>query len=170
MSFKERYHFAKLALFNARLLSELAGSSNPAVARAVDVCAKKNGFQESVPLINQAVFLQMAYVCLVWLWEGVKLEKKESSLTNTLFDGEFNLPAVSVWEGQRKHEASEVLRLLRNAISHGRVHVSEGNFRFEDQKPDGSDKAALTISWAYLGQLCERVIHKLTSVAYPVRD
>ena len=168
MTFKERYHYGKLALFHSRLLHCLDTTVDAGVAKAVSDCAKNNGFSEPPPLVNQAVFLQMAYVCLVWLWESAQREDAEQRLIKALFDDEFTVPPPSAWEGNRNQDPLNTLRLIRNALSHGRVQVDDDNFRFEDERPGGSDNAALTVSWAYLGQLCERVIHKLTPIVYPL--
>ena len=173
MTLKERYHYAKLALFNAKLLLSLDTTTDPGVAKALNDCAKSIGFAERPPLINQAVFLQMAYVCLVWLWESAKAKNVDEDLAHALFDSEFPIPAEDAWEGERHKNKGpdnahvETVRLIRNALSHGRVQVDDKCFRFEDERKDGKDKASLTVSWGYLGQLCERVIHKLTPFAYP---
>jgi hypothetical protein len=109
----------------------------------------------------------MGYVSLVWLWESAKLHFVEGNLASQLFDDEFPLPAKAKWIANRDLNPSEVLRLIRNALSHGRVETTESDFIFNDHRPNGDDAAQLTVSWCFLGELCERVIHRLTPIIYP---
>jgi kynurenine formamidase len=71
----ERFHFAKLLLSQTRYLSELSYEldKNPDSRASEIYCVsmKESGHSVLPAPINQAVFLQMAYVNLVWLSEAL---------------------------------------------------------------------------------------------------
>ncbi len=102
---KGRYHFAKLALFNVRLLHSLQESGRP-VSDVVIKVAKENGMDEIPNLLHQGTFLQFAYTCLVWLWESAKLEKLDNALLDNFPDVakklDVFLPTDSKIKGKRK--------------------------------------------------------------------
>jgi len=78
---RDRYHFAKLALFNARLLGRFQSEEGGSVVRSIiEEEAKRNGMMETPSLVHQATFLQFSYICLVWLWESAKNAKLEIAL------------------------------------------------------------------------------------------
>ncbi len=64
-----------------------------------------------------------------------------------------------------------VIRLLRNALGHGRVKATDDSFEFSDQNTYGINPeqapTTLTVSWKQLGQISEAVIHSLTPVLWP---
>ncbi len=79
---RDRYHFAKLALFNVRLLGRLQDENSSFVRSIIKEIAERNGMIETPSLLNQTTFLQFSYICLVWLWESAKSAKLESALLN----------------------------------------------------------------------------------------
>jgi hypothetical protein len=166
---RERYHVATLTLFNVRLLHEIQQNTSPELNALVTLVAEKNGFQDTPQLLHQGTFFQVAYVCIVWLWESVKQLKIEEQ-----FLREFpcvaerlnvSLPAAEQIQGERNLNGwQQVLRLLRNALSHGKVKVDEENFVFSDwNRRDENAPTYLTLSWDDLGKISESCIHALTS-------
>jgi hypothetical protein len=176
---KDRYHFAKLELFNFRLLGRLQNASDVCEVNNLIVDeAKSNGMGETPSLLHQATFLQFSYICVVWLWESAKnaglegdLFKEFSAVADRLC---LKLPEANQIVGERKVEDwKSVIRLIRNALGHGRVKATDTSFQFSDQNTYGrnSEKAVttLTISWEYLAKISEAVIHSLTPVLYPIK-
>ena len=174
-SAKERYHIAKLALFNVRLMDALQ-KSGVEVQKLIDIQAKQNGMQETPNLLHQGTFLQFGYTCLVWLWESAKVEKIEDLLLKRVPEVakrlELEFPCESKIHGERNIEDwKAVIRLMRNALGHGRVEVTEESFVFSDQNKHGNnaEKAPtkLTLSWEDVGKLSEVVIHSMSPILWP---
>ena len=75
---EERFHVARLSLFTARLLSEFdaARKSDSPAGQAVDRIVQEQSGRDRITmskddnLVNQALFLSMAYVTIVWWTEG----------------------------------------------------------------------------------------------------
>ncbi len=174
---KERYHFAKLALFNIRLLNRFQQAKDDDPAKQVIVNeARANGMTELPSLLNQGTFLQFSYICLVWLWETAKNEGIEDKVIDNFekISKEYNIifPDASQIRGERKIEDwKSVIGLLRNAIGHGRVEVTDSSFTFSDQnrhsKPPEAHPTDLTLSWEQLAVISETVIHSLTPILWP---
>ena len=174
---RDRYHFAKLALFNVRLLDRLQSTKDDSPIRDIikdEAC--RNGMSEVPSLLHQATFLQFSYVCLVWLWESAKNANIEGALLKEFPAVAERLtltfPTERQIKGERKVEDwRSVIRLLRNALGHGRVKASDSSFEFSDQNTYGThpEKAptTLTISWGQLSKISEAVIHSLTPVLLP---
>lgn len=115
-----------------RLLSRLQDKRDAiaAVSELVDEVERETQLQPLVPLLNQAAFLSHAYVVLVWLRERM------SGQIDYLDLGELDLPdVVSVLEhgeidrGKKScptdmSQPKQILRTLRNAISHGRFSLA----------------------------------------------
>ena len=162
-SAKDRYHFAKLSLFNIRLMNELQNYGSP-VSDVIDRVAKQNGMNEAPSLLHQGAFLQFAYTCLVWLWESAKMEKFDKELIKIFPEVaerlHFELPSEDKIKGERPIKNwEEVIRLVRNALGHGRVEVTETEFVFSDQNKYGKEKAPTTLklSWEEVSKLSETV-------------
>lgn len=170
---RERYHVAKLALFNVRLLSALQQVNNTEINEFVTEVARTNKFGYVPPLLHQGTFLQFAYVCLVWLWESAKQTGLESELlkefpkTVERHGVEF-LALTKQINGERKlSDWAEILRLLRNALSHGRVIVTEREYIFSDyNKNRECAPTSLCLSWEQLGIISEACIYSLTPVLW----
>jgi len=174
---RDRYHFAKLALFNARLLGRLQTEGHgSAVRNIIDEEARRNGMLETPSLLHQATFLQFSYVCFVWLWESAKNAKLEKALleefpkvTERL---KIDFPDNHQIVGEREvKDWHAVIRLMRNALGHGRVKAHDDSFEFSDQNTHGKKPeeapTTLKVSWVQLAQLSEAVIHSLTPVLWP---
>ena len=174
---KESYHFAKLALFNIRLLNKFQqATDDDPMKKAIVNEAKASGMTEVPSLLNQGTFLQFSYMCLVWLWETAKVEGIEDKVIGNFekISKEYNIafPDSSQIKGERKIENwKEVIGLLRNALGHGRVEVSDSSLTFSDQnkhsKPLEVAPADLTLKWEQLAVISETVIHSLTPILWP---
>jgi len=173
---RDRYHFAKLALFNARILGRFQEEDGGVVRSIIEEEARRNGMIETPSLLHQATFLQFSYLCLVWLWESAKSAQLENALLDEFSKvaerQNMQLPDSSQIVGERELKTwLAVIRLLRNALGHGRVKTTDASFEFSDQNTYGKnpEKAAttLTVSWMQLAQISEAVIHSLTPVLWP---
>ena len=156
---RERYHVAKLALFNTRLLSTIQGSQSEEICNLVASEAKQNGFSSTPPLLHQGTFMSMAYICLVWVWESAKqagLEKdfvKKFKETAERF--EFKLPDSKKISGPRQLKNwDDVLKLARNGLSHGRVEINDHFFVLSDQNKRGKNRetspTSIKLTWEEL--------------------
>jgi len=170
---KERYHFAKLALFNVRLMRSLQ-EAGPPVSEIITREAQTNGMQDAPSLLHQGTFLQFSYTCLVWLWESAKIEKLEDALLNELpaVAAKLDLLLPKAVNGERKvDDWKSVVRLIRNALGHGRVEASETHFIFADQntyrKPKELNPTYLSLTWPETLKLSEAIIHSLTPILWP---
>ena len=173
---RDRYHFAKLALFNARLLGRFQEENNGVVRSILEEEAKRNGMIEIPSLLHQTTFLQFSYLCLVWLWESAKIANLEKALLDEFPKvaerQNMQLPDSSQIDGEREVKNwHAVIRLLRNALSHGRVKATDSSFEFSDQntyeKNPEKEATTLTVSWMQLAQISESVIHSLTPALWP---
>jgi len=173
---RQRYHIAKLALFNIRLLERFQEEGSDVVRDIILEVAKKNEMKETPSLLHQATFLQFSYICLVWLWESAKSAKLETALLDEFPKvaerNALKLPNRCQISGERKIEDwLDVIRLLRNALGHGRVKATDTTFEFSDQNIHGrcpeKEATTLTVSWEQLVQISEAVIHSLTPVLWP---
>jgi hypothetical protein len=172
-SARDRYHFAKLCLFNIRLLNKVQNSSSDEVQALVRDQARFDRFESGPPpLLHQGTFLQFAYICMVWLWESAKREGLEEELLESFVrekPPELELPTESRVSGERKvRDWKAVIRMLRNAISHGRVVATDGEFVFKDQdRWKEKDVTELRLTWAEVALISESMIHSLTPVLWP---
>ena len=83
-----------------------------------------------------------------------------------------SFPDTSHIKGERKVEDwKSVIGLLKNALGHGRVEVTDSSFTFSDQNrhatPPESAPTDLTLSWEQLAVISETVIHSLTPILWP---
>lgn len=128
---------------------------------------------ERPSLLNQTIFLQFAYTTLVWLWESAKKYRIDDALLTNF--GEFatqnslTFPESGQFSGERKvREWKDVIRLLRNAISHGKVEMAEHSFKLEDfDQRKESAPTSITMSWEELGRISEGVIFAMTPLIWP---
>lgn len=172
---RECYHVARLALFNTRLLNSLEGSPDAEVRQLIDSEIESNGLRPPVSLLHQATFLSMAYICLVWLTEAMRKHLGQDNFDCDL-EGAFRrrgveLPSRDRIEGPRElRDWPAVLRLVRNALSHGNVEIADGYFEFTDQnkrrKRDEPVPTKLCLTWEELGKLSEVYIHAQSPVLW----
>jgi len=171
---------ARLSLFQVRMLNELenarGGDAGNQVERLVGDVATKSGESATVPLLNQTSFLSHAYMSLVWLHEVVKQEVDgtaaqviESWFTDcvdeVLADGGVHVPECGVKTRQVKRKKNELLRTLRNAISHSGVDF-RGNRTIEFTDDHRGYKSTATLRWEHLGYLADSYIFAVSNLIY----
>lgn len=166
---KQDYNVARLALFNARLLNAIQGSDDQKIRDCIKEVGKGDGWVNTPPLINQSTFMQMSYICLVWLWESVKKENQENAVIQGVFKpGGIQLPNANLGKDARPWSNGEYIRRLRNALSHGNVVITDDQFDFHDVSPyNAQDTCDFSMTWHELGRLCEAVIFSLSALLYP---
>ena len=166
---KQAFHFAKLALFNVRLLWDIeqARSREDVIHRLVSDRIREDSIGEPVSLLHQATFLQFAYISLVWLWErGEKAEVQHEVVKH--LSGLFNFDkAVKLYGPRPLNGPRDILRLLRNAISHGHVVATESAFIFRDIGRGEDEFSAVRLSWVDLGDLSECMLAAWNRVLWP---
>jgi hypothetical protein len=167
---KDAFHIAKLALLNVRLLADLeaATKTSASAASLVEARLRRDAIASPVSLLHQATFLQFAYVCLVWLWERAKTSGNESAViqkaaTRFAFDDLYG----RVTGSRPIRTPTAVLRLVRNAISHGRVQCHDDRFVFADQGARESGVTELSLTWSQLGELSEAILFSMNEIVYP---
>ena len=170
---KDQFHFAKLSLFNMRLLSEMqdAVGNCAELAEVIEDCTKRNGMTPPVPLLHQAAFLGHAYICLVWLREVVMASSNEE-FKKKYFDRISSSYDFDKWirkcEGPRKLvKARDYIRLVRNAISHGRVTVGDDEFRLADKSNSEKSETVVTLTWEGLARLADASLFSVNERLYP---
>ena len=135
-SSREAFHFAKLALTNVRLLGDLekARATSTEIQSIVNKRMQNDSLLPPFSLLHQATFLQFSYICLVWLWEQSKQDKTNDKIANLAGERFCFSSLMERVDGPRKvRNNREILRLMRNAISHGHVVVEETGFVFKDK-------------------------------------
>lgn len=173
---RQRYRVAKLALFNVRLLNSMQNSHSKEIQKLIADASRGNNFVNQPSLLHQGTFISAAYICLVWLWEALKEKNIKANFLMEFGKAaeriHLSLPAPQNITGPRQlNKWEDVLYLVRNALSHGKVEINEENFEFYDQNKFYPKKEAspthLTLSWEELGALSETTIHALGSTLYP---
>jgi hypothetical protein len=164
---KNAFLDAKNGLLMARVLARLESerSGNKWLDDIISDVEKANGYERKVPLVNQAVFLAIAYSTLIWLRESYfkenpqakkALEKRVKPL--------FTKYRIKIDKGKDAKEVGEesiieFIRRVRNALGHANVSVTENSFIFKDINPHKKeDCVKITMSWHALGELTEMVI------------
>ena len=168
MSARLQFQDSRKALFLARLLAEIEGvrSHNAEVAQLVADVEKANGYEARESLVNQATFLQMAYMTLVYPKQGVvgdvvgewKKPDLDWERVEVLADnaGRF-ASAPDCW--------SQLLRTVRNALSHSTVEVGETTFTFTDKYKESC--VQVRFDWDFLGELTMEFFKAANSALYP---
>ena len=163
---KERFHFAKLTQSQTRYLYALSCELNENPSSPTSVLytesMKESGYQKHPSPINQAVFLQMAYVSLVWLSEALtddqRGEIRKKFTVNDFFCADF-----SKYTGSRK--IGDYFRHIRNSLAHASVKISEeGKFGFEFHS---RDDGIIVLSAEDLGRLSEKWLYCVSDMIYP---
>jgi len=178
---KASYHFAKLSLFNVKLLADLekARESKPAVEEIIHACALNNNVCEPVNLVHQSTLFAHAYIILVWLDQRIRKEftlSDEESFAKS-FSSRFDpLKDTKTRKSEkRKLENQGVfLRTMRNALAHAHVDIEDDDincpcFVFRDQDKNGGDKAEIHMTWCQLGKLLDATMFAYKDVLYAGR-
>jgi len=172
---KNAFLDAKNGLLMARVLARLENerSGNKWLDNIISDVEKANGYEEKVPLVNQAVFLAMAYSTLIWLRESYFKDKPQAkkALENRV-KPLFRNHKIEIEKGKDAKEVGEesiieFIRRVRNALGHANVSVIENSFIFEDINPRiQEDYVKITMSWHALGELTKMVIAAGNDILY----
>ena len=178
---KDAFVVAKLSYFNISLLSEIQDlrKTNEELDALIDQVRKDIGLDKIDSLVNQAPFLEHAYICLVWLREVVmetsgKVHRKEQHdfVNSTILpsvQSRFDFSDISKLNGPRKlSNNGDKLILIRNGISHSKVEITETEYLISDQN-DKKESSPTTVkmSWPTLGQLCDAFLFAVNDYLYP---
>lgn len=162
----EAFQDAKNTLLMARVLSRLENerSSNEWLDKIISEVEKENGYKTKVPLVNQSVYLTVAYSTLLSLRESYFSEKSEAEkILEERVKPLFSRHEINIERGPSAGEIGEnapatFVRRVRNALAHGRVSIEEQSFTFKDEYPKGSENwVEITMSWHALGELTDMV-------------
>jgi hypothetical protein len=158
------------ALFLIRLLNTLEQRrrDSPDLEALINDVERRNGFSSSVPLVNQASFLQFAYMTLVRTRAAYFEDSKAEELLELRVRGLVNQVSFS---GDRNKERTGValVKWLRNALAHSRVEVGDSVFIFTDtdSRSKKPTTVTMTMPWPVLGQICEAVVLAGNDLLYP---
>jgi len=164
---------ARLSLFTVRWTNEVSQvyecrKAQDQITQVIGRVTVEAG-EESAPLLNQTSFLQFAYMSLVWLREVVVQELGEPDKAK--IDEWFKSCVKSVLEDGATHAVDpsdtrtemDLLRTLRNSISHGHV-----DFR-DDQTVHFIDRTITAdLTWTHLGYLSENYIYAVSNLIHGV--
>ncbi len=158
------------ALFLIRLLNTLEHRRDdfPDLEALIHGEERHNGFSSRVPLVNQASFLQFAYMTLVRIRAAYFEDRKTEELLELRVGGFVNQVSFG-GDRNTKRTGVTLVKWLRNALAHSRVEVGEDVFVFTDVD-DMSKKpttVTMTMSWPVLGQICEAVVQAGNDLLYP---
>lgn len=171
------YHFAKLSLFNARLLADLeeARESKPDVEEIIHARAQSDNVREPVNLVHQSTLFAHAYIILVWLDERIHKEfqqtKKESfaERLSERFDLRRDTQKLSSTYRDLGKQ-SVFLGTMRNALAHAHVDIEDDCFVFSDENQRrANDKAEIRMTWDQLGKLLDATMFAYNDVLYAGR-
>jgi hypothetical protein len=157
---------AKNILLMARVLDRLERerSSNEYLDSVLSEVEHENGYKEKVPLVNQCVFLSMAYSTLLFLRESYFMQDPNAKkVLEEEVKPLFTKHSIDIQKGKNAKELGdsspiEFIRRMRNALGHANVTIEEDFFRFEDANPsDNEDFVVITMPWHALGELTEMI-------------
>ncbi len=172
---KNAFLDAKNSLLMARILARLDNErlGNKWLDEIVSEVEKANGYERKVPLVNQAVFLAMAYSTLVWLRESYFNENPQvKSVLRKRVEPLFSRHEIKIDKGEKAKDIGEkspieFVRRVRNALGHANVKIEENDFIFMDVNPrEKKDSVEIKMSWHALGELTEMVIAAGNDVLY----
>lgn len=169
---REAFHVAKLALFKVRLLWDLqqASQSSSELAKLIEERARQDHVTLPMSLMHQSTFMQLGYICIVWLWEVSKAERcSDQILAETA--SRFNFEsAIKSKSGERKIDSPvDVVRLVRNAISHARISTDNNYFTFSDQGRGERAPTTVRLDWSEFAQLSEAILFSVNSWLFSER-
>jgi hypothetical protein len=158
------------ALFLIRLLDALERRrhDSPELESLINGVERRNGFDSSVPLVNQASFLQFAYMTLVRTRAAYFEDPKAEELLELKVGG---LVGQIAFGGDRDRERTgvAVVKWMRNALAHSQVEIDDRFFIFTDtdNRSNKRTTVTMTMSWPVLGQICEAVVSAGNALLYP---
>lgn len=166
---------AKNSLLMARLLARLNDErpNNKWLDEIISEVEKENGYEKKVPLVNQAVFLAMAYSTLVWLRESYFINNPQAkSILEKKVKPLFSKHKIKISKGKKTKDIGEnspieFVRRVRNALGHANIEIEENYFIFRDVNlREKEDCVEIKMSWHALGELTEMVIAAGNDVLY----
>ena len=97
-------------------------------------------------LVNQALFLSMAYVTIVWLTEGFSRDEIAIAVEKK---GRFQRFPVYGENGKSTDELSrmEYIRRIGNALNHSTVEIEDKHFSFWDQGESKRESGRVVLTW-----------------------
>ena len=172
---KQRFHVVQLAMFNAEVLNlvqqEADANVDGVCRQIIDQSASINisAAPPSPSTVNQSLFFGVAYLALVWLSESLSDKEVKKVLSSDKMKG--------VWEASKSNGPRDLtddmkkLKLVRNALSHGKVEIDDHFvFTFWDQnKWDEKEDKPTTLSMGShdLGKICTKFYYAASEVIYP---
>lgn len=170
MSLKEKFHFAKLSLFNIRLMSDFQNNENEVVKNIIKSRATNDNIGLPINLLHQGSFLCHAYITFVWLWEAIKQAKVEGIILNDIkkrFNFSSEIETLKKGNDRVLVEPYDFFRLIRNSISHGNVEVKEVYFYFHDTNPSNkNDFGTIRMNWETLGKLSDMILFSVNEEVF----
>jgi hypothetical protein len=162
----QRFHYAKLLLSQTRYLSELSDEldKNPDSRASEIYCdsMKKSGHSVLPAPINQAVFLQMAYVNLVWLSEALT-DTERGAIRSHFTMEDFSSASFEGFDPEPK--IGDCFRHLRNSLAHASVDLGQGEkieFCFRSKENNKS----ISLSGEVLGEISEKWCFLVSNMIY----
>ena len=175
---KNYLEIAHISEMNVILLSELQDLIKKEELNEVKeiYCSIRNKYFENkrevtqVNFMHQGTFLGMAYISFVWLWEKIKNMDCKTEIIEKL-ESRFDFSKIKKECGPRNvQESYEKIRLIRNAISHGNVRVTEEHFQFYDKSSRENRETCLKMEWQDLGELVSMMISEINSFFLYIYD
>jgi hypothetical protein len=171
MELKDKFHFAKLSLFNMRLFNDFENNGQEEVKKIIERRANADNINLPINLLHQTSFLSHAYINFVWLWESIKQNNLENKILNIIrkkFDFSSKIKILEKGEERDLKDAEDFIRLIRNSISHGNIEVIEEFFIFYDENPRKRDRdyGKIRMKWETLGELSDIILFSLNDYLY----
>ncbi|MBF0284138.1 MAG: hypothetical protein HQL51_06730 [Magnetococcales bacterium] len=174
-SIEDSFHIAKLMLFNVRLLNDFKHKrGNKVVNDTILARARNDNIELPIHLIHQGTFLSIS-LALVWLLEHIRRENisdriiKRMEELKTNKETVFSEIQIKKIQGERDEKSlSVVLRLIRNAVSHGKATFSDKIILFSDidTRKKETEETVLELSWKSVGLLIELMIAAVNEHLY----
>ena len=117
-------------------------------------------------LVNQALFLSMAYVTIVWLTEGFSRDEIAIAVEKK---GGFQGFSVYEKDGKRidKLSGKDYICRIRNALSHSTVEIEDKHFSFWGQGESKRESGRVVLTWEQLAKLSNLILFAVNDVLYP---
>lgn len=165
---RAQFQDCRLALYLVGLLTaiEVRRREGGEVDDLVSAVEQANGFDSPVPLRNQATFLQMAYMTLVFPHQGV-VDKAIGKWEPRLDWSRVQI-LKDTWEPPRFVKTpnwNQLLRTVRNSLAHSTIEVEETRFIFTDDYR--GNIVEVCFDWSFLGELTMEFFAAANKALYP---
>jgi hypothetical protein len=186
--FKLAFQDAHTSYLNVNFLSNMQEGFEKSLCIRCFLLQKYPGEKKPEKLLNQAHFLGHAYMCLVWLPELVgrnfkeDLAKKNKDIiafigSRVNFDETLKKISgyrvnLSPGDECKIKDFGDILRLIRNGLSHARVEINPSNFKISDidDRKKEPVETTLTLSWEDLGKIADAYLLAVSDVLYPMES